>query len=107
MRHYVPLLDARALRRELEDAERASTVELPKELFRAHIIQALVAADASGQGAHQLQHPLVSANELRRLWSLHAMDEVVPMDCDKFRDLVMQALAAIDALDEQPRVTLH
>jgi hypothetical protein len=113
MQGYLPLISAEHLRGELELAHHASTVELTKDAFRAHIMQALAAVEAPLQGANQIEHPLVSAHDLHQLWCLHAVDDTVPLDADTFRDIVLQAMSAIAPLSvdelepEAPAFTLH
>jgi hypothetical protein len=83
------------LREELQAMETASGVEMDRPVFQEHLSLAM-----SALGGSQFKDlpPLLTAKQLRELWRAHDDKDVVTVDGDLFRDILLQALATAPAM---------
>jgi hypothetical protein len=83
------------LKEELREMETASAVEMDRHVFQEHLSLAMSALGAS---KFQDLPPLLTARQLRELWRAHEEKDVVTIDGDLFRDILLQALATAPAM---------
>jgi hypothetical protein len=93
--YLATMLTIPELREELQAMETATGVEMDGAVFQAHLSLAMAALDAS---KFLDLPPLLTAKQLRELWVAYEGRDVVTIDGDTFRDILLQALATAPAL---------
>lgn len=85
------MLTTSELIQELRAMETAPAVEMDQPVMLEHLALARAALHA---GCFVKLPPLLSAEQLQDLWEEYQEGQVVQMDGDLFRDILLQALAA-------------